>query len=363
MSVHRNGHPAANGGAPRLGALDRLRAATKLAAHHLGLLAVLRRMRRRDCALVVRYHAVCNDAVTSFVYAGPDITIPRGLFAAQMRFLQHAYTPVPLGVLADALVRGEAPPSGTVAITLDDGYADNYDEAFPVLRALAMPATVYVATEGIDGGPTMWTSELRAAVVESRASSVTVPVDGGRTFALGDPTARQRALKEITNLLVPVDAPERRRMLATLRADLGVGAGLDLSRVMLTSDQIRALHAGGVSIGAHTETHSNMTIVGAERARAEIGGSRTRLEAIIGAPVPDFAYPNTGGRFPHFDATSARVVEELGFRSAVTSFPGVVGARSPRFMLPRIGISPRLYREAPLAVALERYRLFAELPQ
>jgi peptidoglycan/xylan/chitin deacetylase (PgdA/CDA1 family) len=279
-----------------------------------------------------------------------------------MRFLKRAYTPVPLAVLADALVRGEAPPSGTVAITLDDGYADNYDEAFPVLRALGVPATVYVATEAIDGGPGFWTADLRAVVLAARASSARVDVDGGHDVRLGDGEERQRALKTLINLLVPVSHAERRRVLAELRKTLGVNGGADVSTAMLTSEQIRALHAGGVSIGAHTETHSNMTLLAPDEVRREIGGSRTRLEAILDVPVHDFAYPNTGGRFPHCNPAVARIIEELGFRSAATSHAGIVGARTDRYLLPRIGISPRLYREAPLAVALERYRLLEALP-
>ena len=338
--------------------LNRLRTATKLAAHHLGLLALLRRMRRRDCSLILRYHAVAADGMPEAVYAGPDITIPRGLFAAQMRFLQRAYTPVPLAVVADAIAGGEGPPAGTVVVTLDDGYADNYHQAFPVLRALELPATVYVVTECVDGGPVLWVAELRAAVLASRARALRVEIRGGLEFTLRDASEKQSTIKELTNVLVPVDPGLRRRMLTTIRNQLGVNGAAGLSDVMLTSAQIRAMHDAGVTIGAHTQTHSNMTLVTAEQARAEIAGSRERLEAILGVRVHDFAYPNTGGRYPHFNAAVAAIVRDLGFRSAVTSRPGVIAAGANPHILPRIGVSPRLYRTAPLAVVLERYRLF-----
>lgn len=345
---------------PTTGTRDRLRTAVKLAAHHLGLLALLRRARRRERCLALRYHAVAAGGAAASVYAGPDITIPQRLFAAQMRFLQRAYVPMPLAAVIEAIAHGAAPPAGAVVVTLDDGYADNYHHAFPVLRALAMPATVYVATEPIDDGPALWTSELRAAVLASRAAALRVEIGGGHAFALGDPAARQRAIKELTNVLVPVDAALRRRILATIRHELGVNGSLDLSGVMLTSAQIREMHQAGITIGAHTQTHSNTTLMTAEQARAEIAGSRERLEAIIGAPVPDFAYPNTGGRYPHFNQTVAAVVRDLGFRSGVTSRPGVIVAGSDPYVLPRVGVSPRLYQEAPLAAALERYRLLGE---
>lgn len=342
-----------------MGALNRLRHASKIAAHHLGVLAVLRRLRRRECSLILRYHAVASDDAPPPPYAGPDITIPRSLFASQMRFLRRAYAPVPLATIVEAIGRGESPPAG-IAITLDDGYADNYHQAFPVLRELSLPATVYVVTETLDGGSTLWMSELRAAVMASHAPRLRVEIGGGYEFALGGDDERQETIKELTNVLVPVDASLRRRILATIRHELAVNGDADLAHSMLTSAQIREMHEGGITIGAHTQTHSNMTLVSAEQARAEIAGSRERLEAIVGVAVRDFAYPNSGGRYPHCNQSVAAIIQQLGFRSAVTSRPGIVGVTSDPFLLPRIGIAPRLYREAALAVTLERYRLFGE---
>ncbi|TMA79432.1 MAG: hypothetical protein E6J72_11250 [Deltaproteobacteria bacterium] len=341
-------------------ALNGLRVASKLAAHHLGVLAVLRRLRRRERSLILRYHAVAPDEAPFPAYAGPDITIPRGLFAAQMRFLRRAYVPVPLAEIVDALDRGAAPPAGTVAITLDDGYADNYHQAFPVLRALGLPATVYVVTETLDDGPALWTAELRAAIMATRARTLRVEIAGRYEFPLGAARERQETIKELTNVLVPVEAALRRRILATICHELAVNGDGDLAHTMLTSSQIREMHAGGITIGAHTETHSNMTLISPEQARSEIAGSRDRLEALLGTPVRDFAYPNTGGRYPHCNESVADIIRQLGFRSAVTSQPGIIAAATNPFLLPRIGIAPRLYREAALAVTLERYRLFAE---
>ncbi len=340
-------------------ALNRLRHASKVAAHHLGVLAVLRRMRRRDCSLVLRYHAVAPDDLAP-TYAGPDITIPRALFASQMRFLRRAYAPVPLATIVDAIGRGESPPAGTVAITLDDGYADNYHQAFPVLQALRLPATVYVVTETLDNASSLWMSELRATLMASRAPRLRVEIGGGYEFGLAEEDERQQSIKDLTNVLVPVDAALRRRILATIRHELAVNGGVDLAQAMLTSEQVRAMHEAGITIGAHTQTHSNMTLVSAEQAAAEIAGSRERLEAIVGVAVRDFAYPNTGGRYPHCNGSVAAIIRQLGFRSAVTSRPGIIQVSSDPFLLPRIGIAPRLYREAALAVTLERYRLFGE---
>jgi len=317
---------------------------------------MLRRLRRRERSVVLRYHAVAPDATPETPYAGPDITIPRSLFDAQMRFLCRAYRPVPLESIIGPVRDGRAPAPGTVAVTLDDGYADNFREALPVLRAHRVPATVYVVSETIDEGATLWMSELRAAVMATAKRSLHVEIGERHEFQLGDPRERQVTIKDLTNVLVPVEAPLRRRILATIRKELGVNGNASLRETMLSSEQIRALHEGGVTIGVHTQTHSNMTLLSPEQVRTELTVCRDRLESIVGGPVADFAYPNTGGRFPHFNDEVAGLIRELGFRSAVTSRPGIVDGSTNPFIVPRIGVAPRLYREEAFAVTIERYR-------
>ena len=103
-----------------------------------------------------------------------------------------------------------------------------------------------------------------------------------------------------------------------------------------------------------------MTLLSPAEVRVELSGCRERIEGIVGVPVQDFAYPNSGGQYPHVNDTVAQIIRELGFRSAVTSRPGIVDGSTNPFIVPRIGVAPWLYREEALAVTLERYRWFGE---
>ena len=132
---------------PRLGAW-----AAKRMLHHSGLLALARLRRSRERALVLRYHAI-TDGPAHVPYAGPSICLPVDAFRLQMAFVRRAYRVVPLDELVTAVGRGGKLPPRALAVTFDDGYADNHRLAFPVLQRFSLPATLYVTTGALDGGP------------------------------------------------------------------------------------------------------------------------------------------------------------------------------------------------------------------
>ena len=102
----------------------------------------------RERAIVLRYHAVTPGGDVD--YAAPEICMPVDAFRLQMAFVRRAYRVVALDELVEAIRRDGALPPGAIAVTFDDGYADNHTLAAPILRALGVPATVYVATGSID---------------------------------------------------------------------------------------------------------------------------------------------------------------------------------------------------------------------
>src|SRR5262245_28751478 len=99
--------------------------AVKRALHHSGLLALARLARQRVRGLVLRYHVLTPDG-DDVPYAAPDICLPVKAFRLQMAFVRRAYRVVPLGALVEAAATGRPLPPRALAITFDDGYADNH---------------------------------------------------------------------------------------------------------------------------------------------------------------------------------------------------------------------------------------------
>jgi peptidoglycan/xylan/chitin deacetylase (PgdA/CDA1 family) len=323
---------------------------------HSGLLALARLARQRVRGVVVRYHALTHG-LDEVLYAAPDICLPIEAFKLQMAFVKRAYRVVSLDELVHALERGSQLPPRALAVTFDDGYADNHRLGLPVLRALGLPATVYVATGAVGGQTPFWVAAVRALAL--RAAGDVLEVPGQVPIPLGAPSRREAAAKVLTRALVPLSAAARAEVVADAAARAGLDLDVLLAGTMLTWDQIRELHAAGWTIGAHTVTHANVALAPPVQAEADIVGSRDALADALGTTIDHFCYPNSGGQHRYVSPEVVEILRRQGFRSATTSRPGALRPDADRYQLPRLGVSPRLGPVAELATALERQRLAA----
>jgi peptidoglycan/xylan/chitin deacetylase (PgdA/CDA1 family) len=132
---------------------------------------------------------------------------------------------------------------------------------------------------------------------------------------------------------------------------------LDVPRVMLTWDEVREMHALGMTIGSHTMTHPNLPNAGLAAASQELRASKCRLEQEIGAPVTMFSYPN-GGAERYLTPEVQQAVREAGYAAATTSRNAFAQPGSDLYALERIEVEERL---ADLLFALEVER-FAFAP-
>ncbi len=109
--------------------------------------------------------------------------------------------------------------------------------------------------------------------------------------------------------------------------------GQDGQRPLMTREQLQDAAARGFEIGAHTRSHASLTRLAPDAAWREILDSKKTLEDTIGKEVASFAYP-----YGDHDATVKRLVQESGFRSAVSVLPGQATSSSDRFALPRVAV-------------------------
>ena len=101
---------------------------------------------RGGSLLILAYHRVLDETDPM----RPDIP-DREIFDSQMQALAEAFEVLPLGEAASLLEAGKLPPTA-VAITFDDGYADNHRNALPILKRHGLAATFFSATDYLDGG-------------------------------------------------------------------------------------------------------------------------------------------------------------------------------------------------------------------
>jgi peptidoglycan/xylan/chitin deacetylase (PgdA/CDA1 family) len=264
----------------------------------------------------------------------PDPILPGEIWAERfdrlMGLVAGCFQVLPLGEACTLLQQGRL-PGRALAITFDDGYADNHDIALPILRRHGLPACFFVATGFLDGGR-MFNDTVIEAVRHSPLDSVDLPALGLGRLPLAGASQRAAAIGRILPVVKYLRPAEREPALAALCDAL---APRHLREdLMMRSDQVRALHDAGMEVGAHTVHHPILSTLDDAHAEREITEGRDRLEAIIRAPVRLLAYPN-GRPDRDYDRRHAAMARRLGFDAAVTTAPGCAGPDADPFQLPR----------------------------
>lgn len=208
-------------------------------------------------------------------------------FRAQMEWVRAHMQPIDVRSLGGAL------PRRAVCVTFDDGDPSVHDAALPILRALDIPAALYVVPSRLDTDRPHWWSEVRTLVAR-----------GARADAIRglSPDDAVRALKKLPN-----DA-----RLAAIDSLRDTNPGAPFTARQLTTREVRALDAAGVHIGNHTMTHPCLDRCSDDVIAREIEGAHDALEATLDRPVRAFAYPNGD-----YTPVAARVLARLGYESAL----------------------------------------------
>jgi len=299
--------------------------------------AVLAARRRRP--LILRYHRVYGEGPEPIYELG----LSRALFEAQLDFLAERCTVVPLARIFDALFRGKALPEHAVAITFDDGYKDNFTEAYPALKARGMPATVFIAVENVDRGKPFWWDRLAAAVHAVPAGTVSVDLGrGAEPVALNGVESRRGLVERACEAFKLLPHAEAGARLDALIEALGTGA--EAADPVLSWDEVREMADGGIEIGSHTLDHPVLSRLPIEEAGRQIVGSRLMAEDRLKRPVRFFAYPN--GKRADVTPAVKELVRKAGYDGAVSTIQGRPSPASDPFLIERIGVSAGLAADA-----------------
>jgi peptidoglycan/xylan/chitin deacetylase (PgdA/CDA1 family) len=279
-------------------------------------------------------------------------------FAEHLEVLKQYSHPLRLAQMTQAMQAGKL-PGRSVAITFDDGYADNLHQAKPVLERYDIPATIFLAAGYLGQEKEFWWDELDKLVLLPGTLPPTLELEiRGQSYAwdLGTeayysqeafdchrswrvmtdsaPTSRQTLYASLWERLQPLYEEERQKALATLRDWAGTSETGRSSHRPLTLAEVAAMDEGGlIELGAHTVNHPALANISTSVQQEEIQQSKARLEDILGHPVHSFAYP-----YGSFNEQTPGLVQAAGFARACSTITETVYARTNPFLLPRIEV-------------------------
>ena len=236
----------------------------------------------------------------------------------------------------------------SVALTFDDGFANVYEIAFPLLKKYGVRATVYLPTDWINGKMTLWWDELYDMIMEilgdSRFDADLARIGNEMNldpagYQLSDGNSRFKFYQDLSHEFMKIGDDRRNEYLASLRSSISVDYKYSASEARpMTWNQIKEMADAGTMFGAHTCSHINLSHADMNSAKDEISRSKTEIETRLGRKTTGFAYP-----YGYDVAGYARFIpllEEIGFDYACTSWWGNNSDDSSLYQLLRNNLPP-----------------------
>ncbi len=295
---------------------------------------------------ILMLHRVNREPATSLGINSHLTVTPEFLDAVLAAVRRGGYALVSMDEAAERLERGGG-QGRFVAITLDDGYLDNLTDALPVFEAHEAPFTIYVAPALTEGRVELWWEIVEQIVCDREWLAFDAP-SGRVSLDCSSVAGKIAAVRRLHDVVEnELEEGEQLPFLEGLRR-----GGVPCSRIM-SWDDVRtvARHRLG-SIGAHTIHHYNLKRLPAAAARDEIVASGRIIELETGIAPVHFAYPY--GSPAAVGPREVELAREAGYRSAVTTFHGVLQAGHAEHLhaLPRLSVNGRYQRERHLRTML-----------
>jgi peptidoglycan/xylan/chitin deacetylase (PgdA/CDA1 family) len=249
------------------------------------------------------------------------------LLESALQFIKdNDYTPISINSLVDALLTGASLPKRAVAFTLDDGFYDQAEYAFPLFERFQVPATIFMVTNMMDFGAWSWDFRLDYIITQTNMQSVSIILDDTPFSAeLKTPKMKRMFIRKVRYYLKA--KPESiayqavNHLADQLRIVINEKAPETYQAIQWS--QARALESEYIQFGPHTCSHPILTRLSGEDSRHEIEFSWQRIKTELSNPCPVFCYP-TGRPKLDFGEREKKIVSNLGLKAALSTESGYV---------------------------------------
>jgi len=304
-----------------------------------GVASIGRRLFPKNGALILYGHRVQDDDEGDLQGLRPS------WFADQMAYLHQHYQFLPLSNLLDCYEQQRPVPKNSVVVTFDDGFRDNFTNAYPILQRFHVPATVFLVTGCVSSGDLPWPQKVGYMFQHTKVESLCHETTGGSCLGLRSTQERKQAKHIVKNALSLLPRIQRERSLDELSEALQVDVPRDR---MLTWDEVETMRKGGTEFGAHTFSHPCMALQSSKEARWEMEESLREFQTRLGITRPPFVFPSGS-----YTQELVKMAISVGFRCVFQSRTSIrVNSieNTTQFTLSRIGLpnAPAVMLEAEL---------------
>lgn len=292
--------------------------------------------RYRKGLRILAYHRVLDDNIKSFPFDGDVISASSEDFYQQMKFVSSHFDVISFADLYQCELENRDWPERALIVTFDDGYRDNYTNAYPILKAFNIPATIYLVTGHIGQAKLFWWDAVAYCVKHTTLATKHFPEIAAQPLQLKD--QKQTAIQQILNWIKLVPDEVSRAFVAQLPNELQVDMPKEVCAGMhLSWDEVKEMAANKIEFGSHTVTHPVLANVGEEQLERELSESKKTIEQKLKKEVLSLAYPV--GRKTKFSKLAQTIAAKQGFRYAVSYEEGIVFEKDcDRYAMPRVHV-------------------------
>lgn len=309
---------------------------------------------KSDRVLVLAYHRVCDlGDETTFPYDPELVSATPDDFAWQMEFVSRHFEAITFRRLIELTENGSRLPRRALIVTFDDGHLDNYENAFPVLKRLGLPATIFLSTGYIGGKGTFWFDRVAHLLYRAPCGPLAIG-EIGFSADLQDVPSRRVAADSLLRTLKQVRDSQRLDALARLE-QLVPSAPQDgataVRSAALDWAQVREMSRAGIEFGSHSVSHPILARLEDDALDRELSESRRTIEEQTGTGCQVIAYPVGSGAF---DERIVAATRRSGYKLGVSYASGVNAIRNlDKYAIRRLHVeryTSRAYFQSVLAM-------------
>lgn len=246
---------------------------------------------------------------------------------------------VTLDEISDAIIKKKN-VRRWIAVTLDDGYRDNFENGVPVFRHLNIPYTIYVCTKMVYGDMLYWWDILELLVLKQSE----VVLNDGRTFDCSTQEKKEQSFLDIREVILKLPQDNLKDKLQALFANYNINWDFGNDILGLTWDQLSDLSKDPLAtIGNHTNSHCAFTGLSDEDIEADIKKAEIEMKANTGIEMNHFAFPF--GEATAVSQHDVDLIKRLGFKTSATTKDGLVSYGTDLLELPRLFVTEKNWKQ------------------
>jgi len=292
---------------------------------------------RRD-RYVLAYHRVISPKEAARDGAHSALWISPEALASQIRWIQSVGEIVDYHRILDRTTPNDRP---LFAITFDDGWKDNYERAFPILKEYRVPALIFLATEAVESGALFWPEDIaaktRRVIDEGRAKEA--------KDALLEYWPRRKARKSLVRLktmelmelwiesLKLTSDDERHQRIGDYYRRLGLSM-TPLGGYIMSWENAEEMKKGGIRFGSHGHDHKILEGLPTDQVECELRESRALIAEKLEVEVDSFCYPNA-----RYSGSEGPTLSSYGYRYGFCLDNVSLRDCTDRFYIPRFIVS------------------------